>query len=36
MLPIIPHEAIASSLEIACYGFTVVAACLTWVFTLRF
>lgn len=36
MLPIIPQEAIVSSLELACYGCTVVAACLTYLITLRF
>lgn len=36
MLPVIPHDVIVSSLEIACYGFTVAAACLTWVLTVRF
>ncbi len=36
MLPVIPHEIAASSLEIACYGFTVLAALFTWLLTLRF
>lgn len=35
MLPILPCELVAGSLELVCYGFTVLAALASYIFMLR-
>jgi hypothetical protein len=36
MYPLVPPDAMAGALEMACYGFTVAAALLSYLLTLRF
>jgi hypothetical protein len=36
MYPLVPCDAVASAVEMACYGFTVVAALWSCLWTLRF
>jgi len=35
MYSLVPHEAMASALQMVCYSFTVVAAVISCLFTLR-